>query len=295
YPSGGVAPISRTRDTVGPIARSVDDIALLDAILSGAGTHAATALPTRGTTRPVRLAVPRTTFWRGLAPDLERVANAAVAQLAQAGFECVDIDLNDYPGFFDDEPAVIALYEFRSSMHAYLVENGYDLSVDDIVANVGSPDVAKIARHITGPDGIGEAAYRTALDRRTRSRAAYRQCLADSGADALVFPTTIATACPIPAGDAMMLNGEPASVFATYIRNTEPGSNAGVPGMTVPAGLTAAGLPVGLALDGAAGTDRELIAVALEVERVLGRLPLPDDGFGVEGRLGGYAGVDGES
>ena len=157
------------------------------------------------------------------------------------------------------------------------------------------PDVAKIARHITGPDGIGEAAYRTALDRRTRSRAAYRQCLADSGADALVFPTTIATACPIPAGDVMMLNGEPASVFATYIRNTEPGSNAGVPGMTVPAGLTAAGLPVGLALDGAAGTDRELIAVALEVERVLGRLPAPNDGFGVEGRLGGDAGVDGES
>ncbi|OXJ07345.1 indoleacetamide hydrolase [Burkholderia sp. HI2500] len=295
YPSGGVAPISRTRDTVGPIARSVEDIALLDAILSGTGAHAPMSLPTRGTTRSVRLAVPRTTFWRGLAQDVERVANAAVAKLAQAGFECVDIDLNDYPGFFDDEPAIIAMYEFRSSMHAYLVENGYDLSVDDIVANVGSPDVAKIARHITGPDGIGEAAYRTALDRRTRSRAAYRQCLADSGADALVFPTTIATACPIPAGDVMMLNGEPASVFSTYIRNTEPGSNAGVPGMTVPAGLTAAGLPVGLALDGAAGTDRELIAVALEVERVLGRLPEPNDGFGVEGRLGGYAGVDGES
>ena len=41
-------------------------------------------------------------------------------------------------GFFDDEPAIIAMVEFRSSMHAYLVENGYDLSVDDIVANVGS-------------------------------------------------------------------------------------------------------------------------------------------------------------
>ena len=99
YPSGGVASISRTRDTVGPIARSVEDIALLDAILSGTGAHAPMSLPTRGTTRSVRLAVPRTTFWRGLAPDVERVANAAVAKLAQAGFECVDIDLNDYPGF----------------------------------------------------------------------------------------------------------------------------------------------------------------------------------------------------
>ncbi|WGY73464.1 indoleacetamide hydrolase [Burkholderia cepacia] len=289
YPSGGIAPISRTRDTVGPMARSVEDIALLDAIL--AGDSASLAPPVRSGARPVRLAIPRTTFWRGLAPDVDAVAQAALAKLEQAGFECVDIDLNDYPGFFDDEPAVIAMYEFHASMHAYLVENGYDLSVDDIVANVGSPDVARIARHITGPDGIGETAYRTALDRRTRSRAAYRQCLADSGADALAFPATIATACPIPSGDTMIHNGETVSVFQTYTRNTEPGSNAGVPGMTVPAGLTAAGLPVGLALDGAAGTDRELIAVALQVERVLGRLPAPDDGFGVEGRLGGWAGV----
>jgi indoleacetamide hydrolase len=189
YPSGGVAPISRTRDTVGPIARSVDDIALLDAILSGTGTGTGTgageptSLPNHSATRPVRLAVPLTTFWRGLAQDVETVANAAVAKLAQAGFECVDIDLNDYPGFFDDEPAIIAMYEFRSSMHAYLVENGYELSVDDIVANVGSPDVAKIARHVTGPDGIGEAAYRTrpayavacrvsAVPRRQRGRCA---------------------------------------------------------------------------------------------------------------------------
>ncbi|WP_446902385.1 indoleacetamide hydrolase [Burkholderia sp. YIM B11467] len=291
YPQGGVAPISRTRDTVGPIARSVEDIALLDAIL--AGDAASMSTPTRSMARPMRLAIPRTTFWRGIAPDVDAVAHAAVAKLEQAGFECVDIDLNAYPGFFDDEPAVIAMYEFRTSMQAYLVENGYDLSVDDIVANVGSPDVARIARHITGPAGIGEKAYRTALDRRTRSRAAYRQCLADSGADALAFPTTIATACPIPSGDTMILNGETVPVFRTYTRNTEPGSNAGVPGMTVPAGLTAAGLPVGLALDGAAGTDRELIAVALHVERVLGRLPVPNDGYGVEGRLAGYPGAGG--
>jgi mandelamide amidase len=59
--------------------------------------------------------------------------------------------------------------------------------------------------------------------------------------------------------------------------------------------LAAAGLPVGLALDGAAGTDRELIAVALQVERVLGRLPAPDDGYGVEGRLAGCAGGGGAS
>jgi mandelamide amidase len=59
------------------------------------------------------------------------------------------------------------------------------------------------------------------------------------------------------------------------IRNTDPGSNAGLPGISLPAGLTAEGLPVGLELDGALGKDRHLLAVAAAIERVLPRLPRP--------------------
>jgi mandelamide amidase len=59
------------------------------------------------------------------------------------------------------------------------------------------------------------------------------------------------------------------------IRNTDPGSNAGLPGISLPAGLTAEGLPVGLELDGPLGTDRHLLGVAAAIERVLPRLPRP--------------------
>jgi Asp-tRNA(Asn)/Glu-tRNA(Gln) amidotransferase A subunit family amidase len=48
------------------------------------------------------------------------------------------------------------------------------------------------------------------------------------------------------------------------------GSNAGIPGISIPAGLTRAGLPVGIELDGASGSDRSLLAVAGAIEQALG-------------------------
>ena len=64
--------------------------------------------------------------------------------------------------------------------------------------------------------------------------------------------------------------------FLRFIRNTDPGSNAGTPGLTIPAGLgPSTGLPVGLSLDGPRGSDERLLALGMTIERVLGRTPPP--------------------
>src|SRR5437870_10642195 len=76
------------------------------------------------------------------------------------------------------------------------------------------------------------------------------------------------------------LNGRQVSTLLTYTRHTDPGSNAGIPGVSVPIGMTGDGLPVGLELDGPAGSDRRLLAVARAVERVFGFLPAPKPGHG---------------
>ncbi|HVL59175.1 MAG TPA: amidase family protein, partial [Burkholderiaceae bacterium] len=60
-----------------------------------------------------------------------------------------------------------------------------------------------------------------------------------------------------------------------FIRNSSPGSVAGVPGLSLPAGLTVAGLPVGIELTGAAGDDARLLAIGMAVEAVLPPLPAP--------------------
>ena len=57
---------------------------------------------------------------------------------------------------------------------------------------------------------------------------------------------------------------------------TDPVSNAGIPGLTIPAGLgPTTGMPVGLSLDGPSGGDERLLALGLTIEKILGRTPPP--------------------
>jgi len=92
---------------------------------------------------------------------------------------------------------------------------------------------------------------------------------------AIAFPTTPLAAAPIGDDQETELEGKKVPTFPTFIRNTDPGSNAGIPGLSVPAGLTRAGLPVGLELDGPVGSDRKLLAIGLALEKLLGPLPAP--------------------
>jgi mandelamide amidase len=59
------------------------------------------------------------------------------------------------------------------------------------------------------------------------------------------------------------------------IRNTDPGSNAGIPGLSLFAGITAKGLPVGIEIDGPLGSDSKLLGIGLAMEAVLGHAPAP--------------------
>jgi len=57
---------------------------------------------------------------------------------------------------------------------------------------------------------------------------------------------------------------------------TDPGGNAGIPGIQIPLALGASSkLPVGLELDGPEGSDRRLLAIVIAMEKLFGRLPPP--------------------
>jgi Asp-tRNA(Asn)/Glu-tRNA(Gln) amidotransferase A subunit family amidase len=126
-----------------------------------------------------------------------------------------------------------------------------------------------------GDQAMARATYEAALDTRRRLQAAYAGYFADNRLDAMLFPTAIMPARPIGDDETVELNGARVPTFLTFIRNTDPGSNAGIPGISLPAGLSDSGLPIGLELDAPAGSDRRLLAIAAAVEALLPRTPAP--------------------
>ena len=272
YDGAGVVPISHTRDTVGPMGRTVADVALLDAVISGGGT--VVPVPLAG----LRIGIPAS-FWSGLEQQVAVVVGEARRRLAAAGVVFVDVDT---PGLAELNGKIsfqIALHEPVTDLPAYLSATGVrGIGIADIAAQIASPDVKGAFGAIQG-DVFG-AAYGDAMRVfRPQLQALYAEYFRANRLDAMMFPTTVATAIPIDvaagSGKFSLDGGAPVDTFQTFIRNTDPGSNAGIPGLALPAGMSRNGLPVGIEFDGPLGSDIRLLAIGLSVEAVLDRLPAP--------------------
>ncbi|HEX7438621.1 MAG TPA: indoleacetamide hydrolase [Caldimonas sp.] len=270
WSQAGIVPISHTRDTAGPMTRSVADCVLLDRVVTGSVAAAAASL------EGLRLGVPRAHFWDPLDAEVAQRMAGVLAALKEAGAVLVEADIADV-GRLDNEAGFpIALYETVADLDAYLAEHGSALRFPELVAQCASPDVKGMLQSLVGAGAMPEAAYRHALDvLRPELQAAYRDYFRRHDVAAVVFPTTPLAAAPIGDDETVLLNGERVPTFQTFIRNSSPGSVAGIPGISLPAALTTAGLPLGLELDAPEGADARLLSIALAVERVLPKMPAP--------------------
>jgi mandelamide amidase len=267
-----VVPISHTRDTVGPMARTVADIALLDGVITGAGALPALAL------NGLRIGLPEP-LWEGLERQVEDVARAALTRLDAAGVTLVPIAMGELDTLNARVGSPIAVHEALDDMRAWLVANHAPVTtVAQLAARIASPDVREIYDDVLAGALSGE--YQAALNLwRPRLQQYVAATFADQRLDALLFPTTRLAATPIDdihGSSTVSIDGAaPIPTMNAFLRNTDPASTAGIPGLSLAAGMTASGLPVGLELDGPLGEDRRLLAIGVAVEQVLGLLPAP--------------------
>lgn len=272
YSGKGVLPICHTRDTIGPMARTMADVALLDAAITGGPVVKAAGLA------GLRIGVP-SSFWTDTDAEVQAVMRSARSKLQAAGVTFIEMDL---PGLWELDRKVsfqVVLHEALTDIPRYLAETGVgNITLNDIHDQVASPDVKGSLKEILA--GTMASQYDDAVHvYRPRMQALYASYFGDNKLDAMMFPTTSLLAPVIDAvngSSKISINGGPlVDTFATMIRNSDPGSTAGMPGISLPAGVTASGLPVGLSLDGPIGSDPKLIGIGLAMETVLGFAPPP--------------------
>jgi indoleacetamide hydrolase len=272
YPGTGIVPLSYTMDTAGPMARSVEDLALLDAVITG---QSASIHPV--SLRGVRLGVPRRFFYENMDLSLAPVVENALTTLRGAGCILVEAELADIERLYASARPPISYYEMLHDLSDFLLTSGTKLTAEAVIARIASPDVkSAYETYAIGPKAPSREAYEIAIKQgRPAFQAMYRNYFRENNVTAIVFPTTLLPARPIGDDDEVELNGPKKPTLGTYLHNTRPMTTTGIPGMSLPIGLTAAGLPVGLELDAPYGKDRMLLSLGLAIETLFGRISAP--------------------
>lgn len=274
YLTEGCIPITPLFDQLGPLARSVSDLALFDSVITKNNQPLA-ARPLKG----ARLGVIRDYFFTDLDPEVEQITQRALSRLTDAGVNLVEGSL---PGLALVEltTGVISNHEVIGALSRYLETYGAGINVEQLIRR-SSIDIRRFFSDWVMPGGKHVATqleYAAARDRYLPAvRQLYRGYFASQGIDALVFPTTLVPAPRIGDETNFNIEGRLVPFYVAVGRNILPGSTAGVPGLVIPAGVTGAGLPVSLEFDAPRGSDRALLALGLSIEKVLGDIPTPKD------------------
>lgn len=293
--SSGVVPLCATQDTVGPITRTVEDAArMLDVLVgydpadpvtaTGVGKPPAEGYVThldRDGLEDARIGVARELF--GLSPDSDadpdaaravtEVVDDAIAELEAAGATIVDpVEIIDRE--FLDSARVLS-YEFKRDIDAYLADRP-DVPYDTLAELVETDTIApSIEERIhegdileTDTERLRENAdYLDRLERRREIRVDTEARMVAQDLDALLYPPSTVPPVEIPAH-------QPFEEL-----RCELAAHTGLPAITVPAGFTDDGLPVGVELLGRKFAEPRLLELAYSFEQATDHRR-PPEGFG---------------
>ncbi len=259
----GVMPLFPTRDTPGTIARSVEDLLLLDSVLTDEW-----AIPDLNGRR-LRLGIPGEYFLSDLENEVAVATEVEFKRLEACGVDLVEAPPHDFAAVVLEATGPIRAWELPRSMAKYLKSCGGSTSFNDVISGIAGSYVREeftdALKDVDAP-GLAEAYHRVLTEILPRHRQHYCEYLRENQLDAIVFPTVPMSPTKLNDKVTTMLNGNPVSIWHT-MRNALPATFYGAPGITVPFARTHDGFPLGLEFDGAPGADRKLLAVTAEWTR----------------------------
>nr|WP_255698790.1 amidase family protein [Yoonia sp. I 8.24] len=251
YDKAGIFPLSESLDSVGTFAHTIEDLITFDAILRGDPTPAPQAILSDA--KP-NLIIPTTLVMEGLNPEVAAAFEGAVKQLIAAGYSVVE---REFPIFAE----VTDLF----SKHGTLTVAEAAALHKDLLA---SADAAKMDQRVR--ERMLSASQFTAQDyiqlqwERARLQAAVVEKLGD---DILLFPTVSITAPSIAKLEAD--NDLFVATNLMALRNTMLGNYLGMPGVSLPIGVTPSNTTIGALFSMANTKDLDLLTYIAALEPVL--------------------------
>ena len=280
----GVVAFASSLDQAGPIARDVRDAAILLKSMASVDAKDSTSVD-----RPVpdyeaslgqslkgmKIGIPREYRVDGMPDEIEALWKQGVEWLRDAGAEIVDISLPHtkyaLPAYY-----IVAPAEASSNLARYDgVRYGLRVPGKDIVDMYEQTRAAGFGREVKRRIMIGtyvlsagyyDAYYVRAQQVRTLIKKDFEDVYA-AGVDAILTPATPSAAFGLADEE---MNADPVKMYLNDIF-TVTVNMAGLPGIAVPAGLSASGLPLGLQLIGRPFDEETLFRTAHVIERAAGR------------------------
>ncbi|MFH9862543.1 amidase [Streptomyces sp. NPDC017202] len=238
-PRTGVTSLSWSLDHVGPLTRTVQDVAL---VLSATAGHdprdpasVSGPMPDRfpgGDLRGLKVGVPRNHYFDRVTPEVEESVRGAIERLAELGAELVDVEI---------------------PMARYIQAVQWGLMVPEATAYHerslrATPDLyaADVRILLEAGELTSAGDYLRAQRARTMMRDAWARMF--DGIDVLAAPTVPMTAAEAGQEAVEWADGTTEAVSDSYVRLCAPANITGVPALTLPVGHDRAGLPIGMQL-----------------------------------------------
>jgi len=276
----GVVAFASSLDQAGPITKTVDDAAIMLRSMCGHDPKDSTSLDVAVPDFPsfvgksvkgLRIGVPKEYRVDGMPVEIEKLWADGIAWLKAAGCEIVEVSLPHtkyaLPAYYIVAPAEASsnLARYDGMRYGIRVDGK---TLDDVYKNTRAEGFGtEVKRRILIGTYVLSAGYYDAYylkAQKVRRRIADDFTTAFERVDALLTPTAPSAA--------FGLGENAADPIAMYLNDifTVPGSLAGLPGLSLPAGLNAQGLPLGLQLIGRLLDEATLFSLAGALEKAAG-------------------------
>jgi aspartyl-tRNA(Asn)/glutamyl-tRNA(Gln) amidotransferase subunit A len=255
----GAMPLSQSLDTVGPLARTAEDCALLLGLMAGADPKdpTATAEPvpdymaaTRESITGLTIGVPSAFYVDDLDPEVARILDETMAVLKREGADIVQVELPDQRQLTAACQLVLAV-EASAFHKRWLIERPQDYG----------PQVLMRLQNGLAIPGVS---YLEAMRWRGPALAAF--LAAAAGVDAVIAPVA-PVAAPTLAESDVGNSPDAESVIQRLTRFTRPINYLGLPSLAIPSGFTKNGLPVGMQLIGRSFDEAMLLRIGAAFQR----------------------------